>query len=94
MPLQVINSRSFSSFSPKSFAAQLTQEKVAPYVFSINFVRLLLSLNFRNESSSATTELLQFKEKIGIVRRKVRLYGKISITSLFWDLRYKHEPMI
>lgn len=33
-------------------------EQAAPYVFSANFVRLLLSLNFRNEPSSAT-ELLQ-----------------------------------
>lgn len=79
MPLQVINSRSFFPFSPKSFAAQLMQEQGAPYVFSTNFVRLLLSLNFRNESSSATTELLQFRKKLDIVRRKKRLFGKISI---------------
>lgn len=55
------------------------QEQGAPYVFSTNFVRLLLSLNFRNESSSATTELLQFRKKLDIVRRKKRLFGKISI---------------
>lgn len=58
MPLQVINSRSFFSFSPKSFAALLMPEQAAPYVFSTNFVRLFLSLNFRNEPSNAT-ELLQ-----------------------------------